>query len=122
MPYLHASKNKFSSASNTFSNKDSLKENEEISEFISNPRFVHDHNDELALVEYSSGSDIKQKNNRKLARYNPNPRMHMYRRLGSEEVSQIRLENRNRMARRETQNPLMQFFRMILIKFGCSDH
>ena len=84
-------------------------------------RFNHDQNDELALLEYSSCIDIKKKS-RIRDSYQGGSRMHMYRRLESEETSNIRLENRNRMSRRETENPISQFLRLILVKFGCSEH
>lgn len=119
-PLLQASKNKFSNSTNTASGPNSQQNMNDISEFMMDSRFEHDRNDELALVDFSSGSKIK--GNREIKSYKSNPRMHMYRSVNSDEVSQIRLENRNRMARRETRNPLMQFFKMILIKFGCSDH
>lgn len=119
---LQASRNKFSSSRNTFSEKNSLRDTKDISEFLGDSPFVHDTNDELALVDYSSGSKLRGKRGRQLASYRANPRMHMYRSINSDEVSQIRLENRDRMARRETRNPLMQFFHLILVKFGCSDH
>ena len=116
VPFFHASKNKFSDSSNSFG-----KDSSSVSELLGQPRFEHDLNDELVLAEYSSGSDIKSKRRRQRP-YEGGARMHLYRRADSEEVSNIRLENRNRMARRETQNPLMQFFKLILVKLGCSDH
>jgi hypothetical protein len=98
-----------------------MKEENQISEFLGDQRFEHDHNDELAMIEYSSGSDIKRKKHRRERSYRANPRMHMYRSLNSEEISHIRPENRHRMAMRETRNPIMQFFKLILIKLGCSE-
>lgn len=121
-PLLQASKNKFSNSTNTVSEQTSQRDTNDISEFVMDSRFEHDRNDELALIEFSSGSQLKAGRDGRVISYRANPRMHMYRSIHSDEVSQIRLENRNRMAHRETRNPLMQFFRMILIKFGCSDH
>ena len=117
--FSNASRNKFSETS--FSNKNSVADSDEISEFMANGRFEHDQNDELALLEYSSGSNIKKKKKIR-GSYRGSTRMHMYRRMGSEETSHIRLENRNRMSRRETRNPISEFFKAILVKFGCSEN
>ena len=114
--FLLASQNKFSGSSN------SVNGDQQMVHFLGHPRFEHDQNDDLALVEFNSGSDIKSKKHRRPRNYRANPRLHMYRSINSDEVSGIRPENRHRMAVRETRNPLMQFFKMILIKLGCSDH
>lgn len=118
--FSNASRNKFSESS--YSNKNSGADSDEISEFMANGRFAHDQNDELALLEYSSGNNIKKKKKKIRGSYRGSTRMHMYRRMGSEETSNIRLENRNRMARRETRNPISEFLKMILVKFGCSEN
>lgn len=38
-----------------------------------------------------------------------------------EKISEKNLRNRTRMAHRETENPIVAFFKSILVRFGCSD-
>lgn len=38
-----------------------------------------------------------------------------------EKITEKNLRNRTRMANRETENPIVAFFKSILVRFGCSD-
>ena len=111
---------------NYLTKNSSFENSNDISGFILNKKTSHEYNDELTMMKYSShqfGSKKKKFNGfRENSNEGPLKRnLHMYREIDSEEISNIRLENRNRMAMRETQNPILQFFKLILVKLGCSE-
>lgn len=103
---------------------------EYIPDVYNENKLQHDYNDDLAMIEYSSKISIhnlnKHEDNRNdqymYDKYGNPKTLHLYRKLGSEEISKIKPENRNRMAMRETQNPFINFFKSILQKFGCSEN
>lgn len=40
---------------------------------------------------------------------------------GPVKISEKNMRNRRRLANKETQNPILSFFRLILVRFGCSE-